>query len=208
MKFDIIDELKSTISIETVLRDLGGLDLKKKGDNYLGNCPTGHSSKGGNCFGINTSKNYYHCFNCGESGDIISLVELAENKTFKEAIEWLVNTYRPELLSEITGIKDNYSEKMDKKYYSNAILYEEVYNYGKRNLSKDKMDYLIKERNYKTENIEKTEWIYFPLDKEIRNHLKKKFPDAEDAIDSLSLQGAFGDRFRLAFPYRDNNTTN
>lgn len=50
--------------------------LKKNGSEYEGNCPSGHDSKSGKCFKLNTDKKMFHCFNCGESGNYIHLIEL------------------------------------------------------------------------------------------------------------------------------------
>src|ERR1035441_2407976 len=54
-----------------------GLSLNKTGNSLQGDCPSGHISKGGACFSINTNDNYWHCFSCEKGGDNISLAQLA-----------------------------------------------------------------------------------------------------------------------------------
>ena len=84
-------------------------------------------------------------------------------------------------------------------------LYELMVEWGKRLLyglqGKEALNYLTADRGYKEENLRETEWIYFPPDWEIRRYLESK-ADSRGARD-LSLQGYYGDHFRLAFPYRN-----
>ena len=59
--------------------------LKKAGaQNYSGLCPF-HSEKTAS-FNVHATKQFYHCFGCGASGDVFSFVQKIENITFPEAV--------------------------------------------------------------------------------------------------------------------------
>src|ERR1700728_1289817 len=59
--------------------------LKKAGaQNYSGLCPF-HSEKSPS-FSVHAGRQFYHCFGCGQSGDIFSFVSKIENLSFPEAV--------------------------------------------------------------------------------------------------------------------------
>jgi DNA primase len=59
--------------------------LKKSGaQNFSGLCPF-HSEKTGS-FSVHATRQFYHCFGCGASGDVFSFVQKIENITFPEAV--------------------------------------------------------------------------------------------------------------------------
>jgi DNA primase len=59
--------------------------LRKAGaQNYAGLCPF-HSEKTPS-FGVHATKQFYHCFGCGASGDVFSFVQKVENISFPEAV--------------------------------------------------------------------------------------------------------------------------
>lgn len=202
----LTEHLKSSVTIDQVVGELGGLNLRKRGNNLQGPCPTGHPSKGGQCFSVNTVNNFFHCFNCGEGGDIFSLVSLAKSVDFKEALRWTVEKFKPEYLPQVDKQKE-YSPQQ-KAYSEKGALYEKIMELYKPYLytrleAKEALSYLIQERGYTEEGLKLTEWFFFPPDNQIRYDLQRDLPEAEDQIKSLSLQGYYGDNFRLAFPYRD-----
>jgi|KBSSwiStaDraftv2_1062776.scaffolds.fasta_scaffold52951_1 DNA primase len=61
------------------------IKLKKAGaQNYSGLCPF-HGEKTAS-FSVHATKQFYHCFGCGVSGDVFSFVQKIENITFPEAV--------------------------------------------------------------------------------------------------------------------------
>lgn len=62
------DELRTRLSVLDVVGRV--VPLTKKGQNYWGCCPF-HNEKTPS-FSVNEEKGFYHCFGCGEHGDIIS----------------------------------------------------------------------------------------------------------------------------------------
>jgi DNA primase len=61
------------------------IKLKKAGaQNYSGLCPF-HGEKTPS-FSVHATRQFYHCFGCGQSGDVFSFVQKVENITFPEAV--------------------------------------------------------------------------------------------------------------------------
>ncbi len=60
--------------------------LRKSGaQNYSGLCPF-HSEKTGS-FSVHAVRQFYHCFGCGQSGDVFSFLQKIENLSFPEAVK-------------------------------------------------------------------------------------------------------------------------
>lgn len=81
------DELRTRLSIVDVVSRR--VPLVKKGQNYWGCCPF-HNEKTPS-FSVSEEKGFYHCFGCGEHGDIISFTMKSENIDFKTAIKELAD---------------------------------------------------------------------------------------------------------------------
>jgi DNA primase len=60
------------------------LQLKKAGQNFRGLCPF-HSEKTPS-FNVHPTKQIYHCFGCGQGGDVFKFVMEMEKCAFPEAI--------------------------------------------------------------------------------------------------------------------------
>jgi len=69
-----------------IVRVIGGyVKLKKAGaQNFSGLCPF-HNEKTPS-FSVHATRQFYHCFGCGVSGDVFSFVQKLENITFPEAV--------------------------------------------------------------------------------------------------------------------------
>src|SRR5512135_2247185 len=80
---DFKETLKQQADIVRVVGDY--VSLKKAGaQNYSGLCPF-HKEKTGS-FSVHATRQFYHCFGCGASGDVFSFVQKIENITFPEAV--------------------------------------------------------------------------------------------------------------------------
>jgi len=84
-----IDDLPNQIDIVDLVSKR--LSLKKTGSDYRAPCPF-HGGKNRN-FAINSHKQFYHCFKCGESGGAISFVQKFDNLDFVEAIEVIAGEF-------------------------------------------------------------------------------------------------------------------
>jgi DNA primase len=62
--------------------------LKRAGaQNWSGLCPF-HGEKTAS-FSVHATRQFYHCFGCGVSGDVFSFVQKIENITFPESVRWV-----------------------------------------------------------------------------------------------------------------------
>ncbi len=81
------EDFKETVKQQAdIVRIIGDyIKLKKAGaQNYSGLCPF-HGEKTPS-FSVHATRQFYHCFGCGVSGDVFSFVQKVENVTFPEAI--------------------------------------------------------------------------------------------------------------------------
>src|SRR6266853_1352290 len=77
------ESLKQQADIVRIVGDY--VKLRKAGaQNFSGLCPF-HSEKTPS-FTVHATRQFFHCFGCGESGDVFTFVQKAENITFPEAI--------------------------------------------------------------------------------------------------------------------------
>jgi DNA primase len=78
-------EIKSRVDIVDLISEF--VSLKKSGQNWKGLCPF-HTEKTAS-FTVSPSKQIYHCFGCGNGGDIFTFLVKYENLTFPEAMKAL-----------------------------------------------------------------------------------------------------------------------
>ncbi|MGA7694275.1 MAG: DNA primase [Candidatus Sulfotelmatobacter sp.] len=81
------EDFKETVKQQAdIVRIIGDyIKLKKAGaQNYAGLCPF-HGEKTPS-FSVHATRQFYHCFGCGVSGDVFSFVQKIENITFPEAL--------------------------------------------------------------------------------------------------------------------------
>ena len=86
-------DFKETVKQQAdIVRIVGGyVKLKKAGaQNYSGLCPF-HNEKTPS-FSVHATRQFYHCFGCGVSGDVFSFVQKVENITFPEAVRAVAQT--------------------------------------------------------------------------------------------------------------------
>jgi DNA primase len=77
------ESLKQQADIVRIVGDY--VKLRKAGaQNFSGLCPF-HSEKTPS-FSVHATRQFFHCFGCGESGDVFTFVQKAENVTFPEAV--------------------------------------------------------------------------------------------------------------------------
>jgi len=77
------ESLKQQADIVRIVGDY--VKLKKAGaQNFSGLCPF-HNEKTPS-FSVHATRQFYHCFGCGASGDVFSFVQKVENITFPEAV--------------------------------------------------------------------------------------------------------------------------
>lgn len=80
---DFASTVKQQADIVRVIGEY--ITLKRSGaQNYSGLCPF-HKEKTGS-FSVHATRQFFHCFGCGASGDVFSFVQKIDNVTFPEAV--------------------------------------------------------------------------------------------------------------------------
>ena len=87
-----VDEIKSKVDIVEIIQEY--IQLKPAGANWKAPCPF-HNEKTPS-FMVSRDKQIFHCFGCGEGGDIFTFVQKIENIDFPEALK---------ILAEKAGVK-------------------------------------------------------------------------------------------------------
>lgn len=112
-----IEELKDRIDIVDVIGSV--VNLKKTGANHKGLCPF-HNEKTPS-FIVNEQRQTYHCFGCGEGGDVISFVEKYYNLDFIGAADKLAESIGTKLKK--TGRRNEADDRLIEMNRKAAIFF-------------------------------------------------------------------------------------
>lgn len=104
-----IDELLVRIDIVDLIDS--HLPLKKTGNNFVALCPF-HNEKTPS-FSVNRTKQIYHCFGCGASGNAISFIMNFNHLEFLEAVEDLATFLGLEVPKEVAKRSDYIPKKQN-----------------------------------------------------------------------------------------------
>lgn len=197
----ISDEKKNEIlensDIVAIIGDY--VDLKKSGNSYKGLCPF-HNEKTPS-FTVDDRKQLFHCFGCGEGGDVVSFIMHKEGLSYIDSMKYLAKK---------AGIKldDTKSSKENKilnRYYD---INKDIMMYFYKNLLTDKAGQIyLKNRGFRS-NIVNTFMLGFTKNSwdDLLNYVKKKDYLLDD-IENLGLikksqNGKYYDKYRnrLIFP--------
>ncbi|MCL4418315.1 MAG: CHC2 zinc finger domain-containing protein [Actinobacteria bacterium] len=203
-----INTLKSRADIQSIVS--GYVNLKKSGKNYLGLCPF-HKEKTPS-FSVDTRRQLYHCFGCGEGGDVISFIMKVENIDFVEAAEFLAKKVNYNLQFIHAGSPEA-SEKRSRLVELNELA-RKYYNFVffKSKKAAPARSYLIK-RGFKKETLQLFEvgfsidsWENFADFAKKRGFTSREIVDCGLAIESTGKTASdIYDRFRgrIMFPIKD-----
>lgn len=201
----LIEEIKANTNIVDIVSQY--VVLKRQGRSYFGLCPF-HNEKSPS-FSVSESRQIFHCFGCGVSGDAIGFLRKIENIDFKEAVEMLANRVN------IALPKVNISEDEQKQ----IILKEKIFEINKiaadfyhNNLytanAKLAQNY-VKERRMDNATLKNFQIGYSGHFDDLYRELKRRgFGDKEiyeSKLVLLSNRGIPNDTFkdRLMFPIKD-----
>jgi len=82
----VLEEIKARTDLAELVSSYG-IAVRHTGSSAKACCPFHHEKTPS--FNINTSRGFYHCFGCGESGDAIKFVQKMDGLTFVEAVRKL-----------------------------------------------------------------------------------------------------------------------
>ena len=131
---ETIEKVRELADIVKIISDY--VQLRRSGANYVGLCPF-HNEKTPSLT-VSESKQFFHCFGCGEGGDAVSFIMKKENLAFPESIRFLAEKLNIPI-EESTPINEKLSQERDRAYelnrdaarffFNNLINNEKVLNY-------------------------------------------------------------------------------
>jgi len=200
---DNIEEIKSKLDIVDVLSEY--LQLKRAGSNFRALCPF-HSERTPS-FSVSPDRQIWHCFGCGEGGDIFGFVMKMEGMDFPEALRVLAKKAGVQLRYQDPAISSQKTKLMDickvaADFYHKVLLDSP--------LAKSTRDYL-KKRQVTDETVDLFKLGYAPENWDSLNKflVQKKFKEDDIFLAGLTVKKergvGFFDRFRnrLIFPITD-----
>jgi DNA primase len=148
---NIVNDINEKIDIVKVIGE--HINLKKKGNSYVGLCPFHQDSNPS--LSVHPTKKIFKCFVCGAKGSAISFVQQIKKITFLEALKNVCDTNNIDLKKYHLETKNSYLDEKLKylynvnlhvlKYYQGFLLKKEnafALNYlHKRHLDKKIIDY-------------------------------------------------------------------
>ncbi len=189
------------------------VELKRAGIRFTGLCPF-HAEKTPS-FSVNPQGQFFHCFGCGESGDVLSFVMKYHHMDFPEALEVLARKYSIELpRRQLTEVEQAQLRQREILYEANeaaVIVYQQCLQQPK--LGKSAKAYL-EQRGVPPEMIDRYRLGYAPDPEEagwsyLTDQLLAKGLTRE-ALETAGLavkkdRGGYFDRFRsrIMFPLTD-----
>lgn len=201
MSDSTVQQVKDRLDIAEVLS--GYMSLKKAGVNFKGLCPF-HNEKTPS-FVVTPSRQIWHCFGCGEGGDVFSFVQKFENLDFAQTLKMLAGKAGVVLPEYSPQDKQKESEKerlvrinsFAAKFYHQTLFTPQ---------GKSALEYL-KKRGLKKETLEKWQIGFAPNTfRALKEALEKKKVNLQDGILAGVLikneKGQIYDRFRgrITFP--------
>ena len=145
---EILDEIRNRVDIVGIISEY--VPLKPSGKGHKGLCPF-HQEKTPS-FMVDSDKQIFHCFGCGEGGNVFSFIMKMEKINFPEAVK---------MLAEKAGVQLPTPKNQDSQYYQEREtimrLNEIAASYYQKNLygqnGKIALKYLF-ERNFKKEIVQ------------------------------------------------------
>ncbi|OGC76542.1 MAG: DNA primase [candidate division Zixibacteria bacterium RBG_16_50_21] len=166
---ELIDQIRQANDVVEIVSEY--VSLKKKGRNYFGLCPF-HAEKTPS-FSVNPEKQIFHCFGCGQGGNIVTFLMSHEKLGFVEAIRFLAkranirlpqketNRQEMELNDKLllvhqlassyytSNLENNIKGKMGQDYLGSRKLSDQTISEFRLGLALDEWDGLHKSANAK-----------------------------------------------------------
>ncbi len=200
-----IDRLREQADIVEIISDY--VQLKKAGRLYKGLCPF-HDEKTPS-FMVDPAKQLYHCFGCGEGGNVFTFLVKKEGLDFREAVERLASRLGFTLHYQgVSRETDGVESRRVRLYRINQWAAEVYHGLLLEEVGRSAREYL-RGRRIGEEAIRQFKLGYAPpqWDFLYRRALHSGFEARDFLAAGLGLQGEQGayDRFRnrLMFPIQD-----
>lgn len=201
IKDEDIEAVRQRVNILDLVS--GHVQLRKSGRSYTGRCPF-HDDNSPS-FSVDPSKGLYHCFGCGEGGDIFTFAMKTAGLDFNEAVEFLAAKAGYELRYEQAPALHGSRERL---YTANRYACHFFERALHAELGKEALAY-AESRGIQGPVAEKFAVGYAPEGRDmLSTYLRKKGLTAEEIVTSGLAAGGGAtptDKFRhrLIFPIVD-----
>ncbi len=200
---DLLEEIRNRCDIVDVISEY--VHLKPAGKGFKGLCPF-HGEKTPS-FMVNPEKQLFHCFGCGEGGNVFNFLMKYEKFSFFEAAKMLAKKSGVSL--PVDEEKENFLDREKERLYKLNNLVANYYReyLFRTNQGKKVINY-FKKRGINDTSVEKYRLGYAPPDWDaLTNFLKKKEYSYEELIkarivNKSKIEGKYIDYFRdrIIFP--------
>lgn len=202
---DQVEEIKNRLDIVEVVREYLP-QMKQSGSNWKVLCPF-HNEKTPS-FMVSKDKQIYHCFGCGEGGDVFEFIKKIENVDFPEALRILAQKTGVVLKRQDPKLLDLKARLIDLHQAATKFFMAHLW---QTDSGKAALEYL-RGRGLKDGTIKDWKIGWAPDSYEaLFNHLQKKgfseYEIKQSGLVGLNDKGKIYDRFRerIMFPLFDNH---
>ena len=197
---DAIRDIRERASLVEVVSDV--VTLRKRGRSWLGLCPF-HSEKTPSCT-VSEERGFYHCFGCGEHGDVLAFVMRTESLTFPDAVRRVAERFGMPVPEEAGGNRPRVDPLVAVNAAAAAFFRQTL-----AGTAGTAARAYLDERGLTSETIARFGLGYAPGGDALARHLRTQGIPVEDALTvGLVLRrdgGGVFDRFRerIMFPIVD-----
>ncbi len=202
---EFIREIVDTTNIVSLVD--GYLPLKKKGKDHWGICPFCDDGKNPS-FSVSEQKQFYYCFKCRATGNVISFLQSHQGFDFIESVEALASKAGLEVPYESSQASNNLRDPLLYCMKAASDIFEK--NLKDNNSAEKTRKYIQKERKISSEICKKYSIGYSLNSWDALNEELKKQGISEEVIIKAGLakknkEGKLYDVFRdrLMFPIKD-----
>jgi len=201
---DNIEEIKNKVDVVDLIQEF--IQLKPAGtNNFKANCPFHHEKTPS--FMVSKDKQIWHCFGCGEGGDIFGFLQKMEGIEFPEALRILAKKAGVQLQYRDPALQNQKTKLLDIMKTASSFYQKILLDHPKAKFVRD----YLKERKVNEDSTENFYLGYAPDSWDsLSNFLTQKgFKEEDIFLAGLTVKKekavGYYDRFRnrLMFPIND-----
>lgn len=202
-----VERIMDASDIVEVVQDF--VTLKRRGVNYLGNCPF-HNEKTPS-FTVSPAKQIYKCFGCGKGGSPVNFIMEHEHLTYFEALKFLAKKFHVEIIEKEESAEDVAQRNIRESLMIVSAFAQEYFSNYLYNENEGRTVGLayFKERGFRDDIIKKFQLGFCPDQKDkftqtaLRNGYKMEF--LEETGVTIKREDWIRDRFsgRVIFPFHN-----
>ena len=171
-----IEEVLQRADIVEIIEQF--IRLKKRGANYVANCPFHNESTPS--FSVNPARGIFKCFGCGKGGNAVTFVQEHEKLSFPEAIKWIASYYKIALQETERSPEQQIVQQVEE---SIRVINEFATTHFQTNLWDTEDGLLIGQSYFKERGFSKEIIEQFRLGYSIQNN------EQNDLLRALTLKG-------------------